>query len=320
MSEPFEHFQIPLSTTNGEPQEFAFTAYSQDPTIARHQKALELMRQDTRRRRNGYRLAEEARKMEGWFYWVPSGLGSLMFYMNSKEHRKKAKRIKGSWDSSNLGDFKKILRQETMRRLDDLERTNWQGDWNLKEHEMNQQTEKELQKASREVLVKSGALGFGGDAEISRNSFLSWLIDGQGKEPNIHSNMNCWEAVLYSAIKATILNPGDLRSFYLKAFESKNDGFTTELFNGKEAVPFMPDEGLTPEPGDIFMWEGAALRGFDHVAVCIEGGKSPMIMSHWAPAANRLQGLNPEQRHFHFCPITEMPHSLGQALFVTCPW
>lgn len=118
------------------------------------------------------------------------------------------------------------------------------------------------------------------------NHFTSWL-NGKAEEPDRNANMNCWEAVFFTAYKAGLANLLRLRLIHGQATvaarakigagvgEAYYDSLTDSL-GYRNSFPFVPNVGLCPSPGDIVF-----IDRHEHVTLCVEAGADIMVMSHW---------------------------------------
>lgn len=118
--------------------------------------------------------------------------------------------------------------------------------------------------------------------EGEADDFAYWLNRGRN-EPGAKANMNCWEAVFFAAYKAGILSIHRLRLIHGKATMAARttNGFAyfnslTDSLGYQNSFPYVPSVGLCPSPGDIVFFERD-----HHVALCVEGGSSIIVMSHW---------------------------------------
>jgi hypothetical protein len=106
--------------------------------------------------------------------------------------------------------------------------------------------------------------------------FARW-VTLNAAEPGMRSTMNCWEAVLFTAYRAGLIDLGWLRILhdqaagtYERQYKDKApdaaERYFQKLINKlgfKESVPYKPEAGLYPRKGDLLFW------GFDHVAVSL---------------------------------------------------
>jgi hypothetical protein len=118
------------------------------------------------------------------------------------------------------------------------------------------------------------------------NHFVSWL-NGNGNELDRNANINCWEAVFFTAYKAGLVNVLRLRQIHDQATmaasakigamvgETYYDSLTDSL-GYQNSFPFVPSVGLCPNPGDIVFFDR-----HEHVALCVEAGADIRVMSHW---------------------------------------
>jgi hypothetical protein len=108
--------------------------------------------------------------------------------------------------------------------------------------------------------------------------FTRWLTRNAA-EPGANSTMNCWEAVLFSAYRARLVDAEWLRALHNNASEAYRQHYN-QLVDGVEdvehyfrtiveglgfnnSVLYIPDAGLFPRRGDILF------LGEDHVAVSL---------------------------------------------------
>jgi hypothetical protein len=115
---------------------------------------------------------------------------------------------------------------------------------------------------------------------LKRNDFAGWLT-ANGAVPGNNSWMNCWEAVLFSAFRANLIDKIRLRTIHNKAALAyqlchrhgretlTNAGShyslaLSQAFNYFASVLFEPRAGLIPQVGDILFWARD-----EHVAVSL---------------------------------------------------
>ena len=127
--------------------------------------------------------------------------------------------------------------------------------------------------------------GGGSGPTINNNDFTKWVMSS-GSEPNLNSNMNCWEMVLFSGYKSGIVNRQWLTNLYgtSNLFNSNRDNWISNL-PGKMSISRKNynfnswNQGM--KRGDIVFFNGA-----NHVAIAT-GTKdrygNDEVISHWTP-------------------------------------
>jgi hypothetical protein len=160
---------------------------------------------------------------------------------------------------------------------------------------------------------------------IRRNTFLSWLLRGN-KEPSISSNLNCWEAVLFSAYRAGLITRQTLATMHQPGPNLQGVTYRDRYMNClgfNNSVPLNVAGGLLPARGDVMFW------GQDeHVAICVDIDTTvatPIItlMNHWSPpAGERIIPFDPSKAHFHRIALDDLPRALNQhaCRFTPCPF
>ncbi len=96
----------------------------------------------------------------------------------------------------------------------------------------------------------------------------------RGKELGENSEINCWEAVLFSAIKADVLKPDVVRAAF-------RDNMAVDFSYNKQIEDWLADpSALTPYPGDTEPQPGDIITffGMSHVALSLGGDR---VMSLW---------------------------------------
>jgi hypothetical protein len=169
-----------------------------------------------------------------------------------------------------------------------------------------------------------------------QNDFAAWLFGTKGgkagPEPNSQSSMNCWEAVLFSAYRARLVDKYWLRAIHGKAafayaFQHKQVNFAgnqayalgenyfqalSDAFGFRNSVPFEPRAGLIPKTGDILFWDRD-----QHVAVYICGSLSVKNgeVTHYA-----MSLWHDNNKRFARVPLENWSRYLEKLRFLPCPF
>jgi hypothetical protein len=154
---------------------------------------------------------------------------------------------------------------------------------------------------------------------LRRNDFALWVNGGAVPSPLAH--MNCWEAVLFSAYRANLVTFPWLQTIHRKAavvnqFIHRRTGGGEENYYRAlsqalgfvDSVPFLPEAGLVPHPGDVLFWDQT-----EHIAIAlgrrwVNGSPEDHIMSHWHNNGGTFSALTLEdlpnwaQTRFRFRP------------------
>jgi hypothetical protein len=119
-------------------------------------------------------------------------------------------------------------------------------------------------------------------------------VNGTGPLPSPLAHMNCWEAVLFSAYRASLVSLTWLQTIHRRASvvnefnhwitgrgEANYDRALSYALGFLDSVPFAPQAGLIPREGDVLYWDRN-----EHVAIAlgrrwVNGNPEDSIMSHW---------------------------------------
>jgi hypothetical protein len=161
-----------------------------------------------------------------------------------------------------------------------------------------------------------------------RNDFASWLV-ANGNEPHSESFMNCWEAVLFSAFRAKLVDKHWLQTIHGKAafayqFQHlRGNRKLTEAgvhysealsqgFGYRDSAPFEPRAGLIPRQGDILFWDRNTHVGISLGRSWVNGKASDRAMSLWLHNNGRFARLTLNDPN--------LERMRGTLRFVPCPF